>query len=115
MAHSNDNVILQGAHGTFAKRLVFRQRFGQSILCKRPKKSHIPPTTAQSAIRERFLAATVHAKSVPDLLAMYRAVAKEGLSAYNVALADFFCAPDIRELDVSASSLLFGFIYRFFH
>lgn len=105
MAHSTDNVILQGAHGTFAKQLVFRQRFGQSILCKRPKKSNIPPTAAQIAIRERFQAATVYAKSVkanPDLLAMYQAAAKDGLTAYNIALADFFRAPDIRELDVSA-------------
>ena len=104
MAHSTDNVILQGAHGTFARQLVFRQRFGQSILCKRPKKSNVPPTDAQVAIRERFQAATVYAKSVkanPDLLAMYQAAAKDGLTAYNIALADFFRAPDIRELDVS--------------
>ncbi|PSL43010.1 hypothetical protein CLV51_1094 [Chitinophaga niastensis] len=73
MAHSTDNVILQGAHGTFAKQLVFRQRFGQSILCKRPKKSNLSPTDAQLSVRARFLAASVYAKSVranPELLVL---------------------------------------------
>ncbi|MCW3465175.1 hypothetical protein [Chitinophaga nivalis] len=115
MAYSNDNVIIQGAHGTFAKQLVFRQRFGQSVLCKRPRKTNRPPSDAQQAVRERFLTASIYAKSVmanPDLLTMYQAAAKNGLSAYNLALADAFRAPEIKELDVSPYTGLIGSTIR---
>lgn len=102
MAKATDNVILQGTHGTFAKQVVIRQRFGQSILSKRPTHVKGNPTPAQQVVRERFQTATLYAKSVmanPDLLAQYRAVAKNGQSAYNLALADAFRAPEIREID----------------
>ncbi|MBV8252339.1 MAG: hypothetical protein JO154_07000 [Chitinophaga sp.] len=111
MAYSTDNVVIQGAHGTFAKQLVFRQRYGQSLLCKRPKKSNRPLSDAQLLVRQKFQTASVYAKSVmanPDLLALYQLVAKNGRTAYNVAMADAFRAPEIRELDASAYTGVVG-------
>ena len=105
MAYSTDNVIIYGAHGTFAKQLVIRQRFGRSILCKRPRKSTQPPSEAQLAVRERFVAATQYAKLVmanPDLQVTYQAAAKNGLTVYNLAIADLLHAPEVQEVDASA-------------
>ncbi|NML40422.1 hypothetical protein HHL17_24710 [Chitinophaga sp. G-6-1-13] len=105
MAKAIDNVILYGAHGTIAKQLVVRQRFGQSILSKRPTRSKGKATEAQQAVRDRFLSASLYAKSVmanPVLLDMYRAAAKNGLSAYNVAMLDALRPPEIKDVNTAA-------------
>lgn len=105
MAKTTDNVLLHGVSGTFGGQIVFRQRMGKSIMCKPPKKSDIPPTPLQSAVRERFQMGVQYARSAkkdPEIYAAYRAAAKNGQSAYNVALADCFNAPEIREIDTKA-------------
>jgi hypothetical protein len=104
MAKSNENVVLHGTHGTLAKQLVIRQRYGQSILSKRPNHVKGRVTPGQQAVRDRFLSASLYAKAVmanPDQLAVYRAAAKNGLSAYNLAMADALRAPEIKDMNTA--------------
>lgn len=102
MATSN-NPITKGLSGRF-QQIVFRQRYGKTIICKRPRKpATIDPS--QYAIRENFKNACIYAKSAivnPSLKLFYAARAKLGQSAYNVAVAEFYTLDIIHEIDSSA-------------
>lgn len=115
MSKSNDNVITRGASGTFGGQIVFRQRYGDTIMSKPPRPSSVPPTDKQLNSRERFLSATQYAKAVnanEALKAVYKAAAKLGQSAYNVALTDAIKAPVIKEIDRSLYTGLSNSIIR---
>jgi hypothetical protein len=105
MAKSKNNVITHGLSGTIGDMLVFRQRAGETIVAKRP--THIAPASEkQIAQRIRFQQATVYAETAlatPELKERYKEEAKKrkGVTAYNVAVADFFHAPDIDTIDLS--------------
>lgn len=104
MSKSNDNVITRGASGTFGRQVVFTQRHGNTIMGKPPRATNIPPTEKQMAARERFLLASQYAKAVIDneaLKTAYKAKAKPGQSAYNVAMVDAIKSPEIKEIDRS--------------
>ena len=61
-------------------------------------------TDSQKEQRRRFQQATFYAKAAiadPDTKAAYAGSAKKGQTAYNVAVADFFHAPDIESVDLS--------------
>jgi hypothetical protein len=58
------------------------------------------PIDTQLTVREKFQQAAIYGRSVvsnPQLKAEYKAVAKPGQSAYNVAVADFFALPILRK------------------
>ena len=104
MSKGNDNVLTMRNTGTFGKQIVFRQRHGETIMSKPPKPTNIPLTADQIAVHDKFKAATNYAKAVnanEALKAAYKAASKPGRTAYNTALADFFKAPEIREIDRS--------------
>lgn len=103
MAISNQNVITRGATGTFGKQIVFRQRFGQTVMCK-PPKAYPPKTPTQLANQERFAKANAFAKAEiadPVKKAKYQARATKGQSAYHVAFRDAFHGAEIKEVVVS--------------
>jgi hypothetical protein len=105
MARSNNNIITHGMSGMIGDMLVFRHRAGKTIVSAKPKHSNAPATVQQQAVRDQFQQAVIYGKSVtadPTAKAAYAAQAAEGQSAYNIAVADFFNAPDISEVDVSA-------------
>jgi hypothetical protein len=115
MSKSNDNVITRGASGTFGGQIVFSQRHGNTIMGKPPRPSNIPPSEKQLAIREKFLTATQYAKAVnanEALKAVYKAAARLGQSAYNVALTDAIKPPEIKEIDRSQYTGLTNSIIR---
>jgi hypothetical protein len=115
MSKSNDNVITRGASGTFGSQIVFRQRYGDTIMSKPPRASNIPPTEKQLATRERFLTASQYAKAVnanEALKAVYKAAAKLGQSANNVAMVDAIKPPEIKEIDRSQYTGLANDIFR---
>lgn len=117
MSKSNNNVITRGASGTFGSQIVFSQRHGNTIMGKPPKPSSIPPTEKQLAARERFLTASSYAKAVNEneaLKAAYKAKAKLGQSAYNVAMVDAIKPPEIKEIDRSQYTGLTNSIFRIF-
>jgi hypothetical protein len=103
MAKQKGNVVLHGTSGTIGGMLVFRQRAGQTVIAKRPDVSG-KVTEAQLAHRRKFQHAILYSMGVmsdPALSAAYGAKAKPGQSARNVAVADFFHAPDIGNIDVT--------------
>ena len=104
MAQSKNNIITHGMSGMIGDMLVFRQRGGKTIVSNKPKESNKPPTAQQVAVQTRFQQAIIYGKSSidnPVTKQAYGNQAKEGQSAFNVAVADFFSAPDIAEIDVS--------------
>jgi hypothetical protein len=109
MAKVAGNLILHGASGSLGDQIVIRQRGGQTILSASPTAPKGEPTEAQLAHRKRFQQAVLYGKNLnPANKAEYAAKADGLLSAYNVAVADFFHAPDIDEIDVTHYSGAIG-------
>jgi hypothetical protein len=103
MAESKNNLVTHGLSGKLGNMLVFSQRAGKTVVGKVPRK-HGEATVAQSAIQAKFQQAVIYAKaaiSESQTKANYAELAKNGNSAYTVAIADFFNAPDIAEIDIS--------------
>ena len=105
MATSKNNVLTHGLSWTVGDLLVFRNRAGKTIVASKPRERVGEYTESQKLHQHQFQQATLYGQSVmtdPALKAEYEATAKSGQSAYNVAVADFFHAPDIDTIDVSA-------------
>ena len=105
MALVNNNLITKGLSGTLGRTLVFRKVGDKTVVSTVPTTTKAP-TEAQQNQRERFQQAVLYAKAQmadPDTKADYEALAKGAgqPNAYNVAVADFFNAPDIAEVDLS--------------
>ena len=116
MAESNKNLATEGLRGQVGN-FVFRCRRadGKTFVSHHPGEQEGEPTDAQQSVREKFQQATVYGRSImddPQLKAEYKAAAKPGQSAYNVAVADFFRAPDIEEIDLSAYTGQVGDVIR---
>lgn len=100
----NHNSIMRGASGALGEELVFRQRAGKTIISLPPIFEPGEPTDEQKAVREKFKEAARYGRialSLPDVRKAYQAKAGAGVTAYNIALSDFFKAPVIAEIDVS--------------
>ena len=101
---STNNFATEGLSGTY-KQVVFRQRVGETIVGKRPKrKKGAALPAAIQAVNATFKLAAIYAKSILQDLAIkaaYAAKAKPGVSAFNMAIADFFKPPTIGEIDSS--------------
>lgn len=107
MAESKNNVITHGLSGKFGDLVVFRQRAGKTLATKAPGAREGEPSEKQLAVQQRFQKAVLYGKSVladPAAKEAYAAAAQNGQSAYNIAFADYFSAPDILEVDLSAYS-----------
>ncbi len=104
MATSKNNVLTHGLSGTVGDLLVFRNKGGKVIVANKPKERTSEYTEGEKAHQQLFQRATLYGKAVladPAKKAAYNAAAKDGQSAYNVAVADFFHAPDIDTIDIS--------------
>jgi hypothetical protein len=106
MAQSKNNVVTYGLSGIIGDLLQFRQSGGKTVVSKRPVFSG-KASEKQQGQRYRFQQATVYGKNAidrPEIREQYAEEArkKKGISPYNVAIADFFNAPDIRDIDLSA-------------
>lgn len=104
MAESKNNVLTHGLSGMVGDLLVFRNRAGKTIVSTKPKERTGEQTETQKEHQKRFQQATLYARgAMADqvIKAAYKAKAPEGVNAYNVAVADFFHAPDIDTIDVS--------------
>jgi hypothetical protein len=106
MAQSKNNVITHGLSGKVGDLLVFSQRDGKTIVSRAPQ-APVSASDKQKTQRQLFQQATIYAKgAVSDapVKEQYEATAKKkkGISAYNVAVADFFHAPNIETVDLSA-------------
>lgn len=115
MATFSNNVVTHGLSGMLGDMIVFRQKNGKTFLSAKPTKSHHGPTEAQLNQQQKFQEAVLYAQSVinnPEKRETYADRAKDGASAFNVALADFLLAPHIQEIDVSAYNAQAGSTIR---
>lgn len=106
MAKTINNTITHGVSGKFGDQIVFRQVNGKTLMCKSPI-SRGKTSAKQEQQQEKFKKASQYAKQAledPVLSAEYALEAKrrKGLSAYNVAVADYLISPTIDKVDVSA-------------
>jgi hypothetical protein len=103
MAKSQKNVLTHGLSGKIGDLLVFRQVDGKTIVSKMPEKSKTA-SEKQKTHRKRFQRAVLYGKSAlaaPSTGALYAETSKKGKKPFNVAVADFFNAPDIETIDLS--------------
>jgi hypothetical protein len=104
MAESKKNDVTLGMSGKFGEMFVFRQKDGKTIASRAPGPRTGEPTADQQAVRGKFQLAVIYGKTVManELLKHdYKSRAEPGQTAYNVAIADYFQAPDIVEVDLS--------------
>ncbi|MDR1678277.1 MAG: hypothetical protein LBR81_00665 [Prevotellaceae bacterium] len=104
MATQKNNVVTYGLSGKIGDLLVFRQRNGQTIVSKVSEQSKTV-SEKQVTQRKRFQQAIVYSKVAveqPETGERYKAAAKkQGLTAQNVAVADFFEAPSIEHINLT--------------
>lgn len=105
MAKTKLNPILEQVRGQVGD-LVFREVQGETVLSRKPDLSGVVVTEAQTAARERFRQATLYGKMVmadPTTKAIYEEEAKaKGQPVFSLTVADFFNAPSVDEVDLSA-------------
>jgi hypothetical protein len=104
MAKVGNNIVTHGLSGKLGDLIVFRNRGGKTIVSKIPERKEEKWSEAQEQQHLRFQEAVIYAKNViADDAAKkaYKASAKEGETAYNLAVADFLKAPHIDEIDIS--------------
>lgn len=107
MAKVGKNIVTTGFRGKLGDLIVFRRRGGKTIVASAPEKTAHELTDAQKKHRHQFQNAILYGKSVvadPIRNAAYKGEAKEGQSAFNVAVADFLNAPSFDEIDLSKYS-----------
>ena len=104
MAKVRNSVVIRGVSGSFGEQLVIKiDKAGRTIVSKKPEfDENRVFTPAQLAHQEAFREARAYAQDA-KAEAVYVAKA-EGtpMSPANVALADWFHAPEVKEIDLSA-------------
>lgn len=102
VAKIRKNIIIQGFSGTLGEQLVIKQdKAGRTILA-------VPPTfeenrtfsDAQQEQQEKFRDATTYAKDAKTQEVYVEKAAGTPMNAFNVAMADWFHAPEVQEIDV---------------
>jgi hypothetical protein len=105
MAKIKLNPIVEEVSGGFGN-LVFRASNGKTVLCRKPDVSDNEVTENQAAHRARFRQAVAYGRSVmadAGMRAIYdQAAERKGIPVFALTVADFFNAPSISEVNVSA-------------
>lgn len=107
MAESKNNIITHGLSGKVGDLIVFSQRNGKTIVSRAPRDKTTEDTQNQKDHKRKFQRAILYSKGVmsnPDTKEEYEAKVdrSRGITAHNVAVADFLNVPDIDSIDVSA-------------
>jgi len=102
MSKIHDNPLVKGARGNFGKHYVYKKRGKDTHIAKMPViNKNAVPTDSQTEVRELFAAASLYAKgamSSPDLKKEYQKKAKDGNTAFNIALRDYLKAPVVKSI-----------------
>ncbi len=104
MSNTKENVLTRTYKGKFGDQVVFRNRGELSIMAKPPKKSLTSASDAQLLVRRRFKVASRWAKQAlqdPATLATYTAMASGMKSPYVMAVTNYLCPPEVREIVTS--------------
>jgi hypothetical protein len=105
MAESKNNVITRGLSGKIGDMIVFSNRHGKTIVSNKPKERSGVQSEVQKAHKAKFQQAVIYAKAAikdPATMQGYKDKAKDGVMPYNVAVADFFHAPDFQSVELNA-------------
>lgn len=114
MAKIRKNIIVQGFSGILGDQLVIRQdKAGRTILA-------VPPTLdpnrafteAQQAQHEKFREAAAYAKDAKTQEVYQEKAEGTPQTPYNVAMADWFHAPEVEEIDAEGWSGQAGEVIR---
>jgi hypothetical protein len=98
---SSNNEVTHGLRGKM-RLLVFKRWYGKTIVSTFSERDQSEPTSAQAAVQATFKLAAAYAKGAiadPATKQAYKAKAKGAQKPYNLALADFFTAPVIGEIE----------------
>jgi len=101
MAESKNNYVMFGMSGKLGKLLVFRQRGGKTIATAVPTRTSAF-TEEQLEIQSKFKEAAAWARGIlknAENRKFYSSLATAGQSAFNMAIADWFTDPEIKEID----------------
>lgn len=104
MAKVNYNVVTHGVSGKIGDLLQFRQRNGKTIIAKIAARSG-KFTLAQQQVRDKFRQAAAYARSAlknPAIREIYESRAGGEITAFNIAIKDFFTSPVISGVDLAA-------------
>lgn len=105
MAKVKLNPILDQLSGKIGN-LVFKRYGDKTIISEKADRSGIEPSEAQLAAQDRFRQAVLFGKTVmadPEAKALYDEVADaKGKPVFSLTVADFFHAPSVDEVDLSA-------------
>ena len=105
MAKVKLNPVLEQMRGQIGD-LVFKHYNGDVVVGRKPDRSGVQPTDAQLQHQERFRQAVLYGQLVmadPDKKALYAKAAKtSGKPLFSLTIADFFNAPAVDEVDLSA-------------
>ena len=102
MAESKNNYIMFGMSGKLGKLLVFRQRGGKTFATAVPTRTSAF-TEEQLEIQSKFKEAATWARGIlknAENRKFYSSLATGGQSAFNMAIADWFTDPEIKEIDI---------------
>jgi len=103
VAKVTNNLVIHGLSGMLGKQIVVRRmKDGTFIVSAAPRRrTDAPLSEAQKAHLERFRRAVLYAKSARTRPEYQEAAKARGLSAQNVAVADFMHPPEIQSVDLS--------------
>lgn len=103
MAKVRNNVIVRGLSGSFGDQMVIKiDKAGRTIISNKPEfDENRQFTPAQQAQHEKFREARAYASESKDLDVYVAKAEGTPMSPSNVAMADWFHAPEIREIDMS--------------
>ncbi|MDP4271486.1 MAG: hypothetical protein Q8909_15405 [Bacteroidota bacterium] len=104
MAESKNNVLTHGLSGMVGDLIVFRQRGNKTFVASKPRERTGEQTEAQKAQQVRFQEAAIYGKTAlqnDEIKKLYQEAAGDGKTPFNVAVADFLKAPNIKEIDLT--------------
>lgn len=103
MAKVRNNVIVRGLSGSFGDQMVIKiDKAGRTIISNKPEfDENRQFTPAQQAQHEKFREARAYAKDAKNLDVYVAKAEGTPMSSSNIAMADWFHAPEIKEIDLS--------------
>lgn len=114
MAKVYNNIFVRGLTGSVGEQFVIkRTRSGKTIISNTPTyHENRVFTPAQLEVHERFKEATVYAKDAKTQAVYVEKAAGSSMTPYNAAVADWFNAPEVKEIDMHAWTGAMGDIIR---
>ena len=114
MAKVRNNIIIQGLSGSVGEQLVIKQdKAGRTIVGVAPSfDPNRTYTEAQTEQHEKFRDASIYAKGAKGEEIYVEKAEGTPMNPYNVAMADWFHAPEVTEIDAEAWSGQIGQVIR---